>query len=376
MLKETKIGNIPWLHIYGRTGSSTEPLPLFLTGSGIEFCARTGEVWLETEAGFQLYEPWICVLLDGAPVLRMPVPQGRVWLQLLHTLDQTSTHTITVLRETQAMNEDPASFLVLHAVRTTGIFCPTQSKKCRIEFIGDSITSGEGTFGAHGEMNWNSMVFSAAAGYPFLLAQKLRADFRVLSASGWGVLSGCDGNPDHALPLWYSQVCGFAGESNQKYGSADPYNFSRWKADAVVINLGTNDVSAFGQAPFACTDGTPAFCQELDSAGNPAEASLQRLTAACVQFLQLVRQKNPSAKILWVYGMLGSRLHEIFEQAVQTAAQIEHDDNFFYISLPDANDGMLGSRGHPGRESHRRTAAVLQDILGPLLFDESDHGLL
>ena len=37
------------IHIYGRTGSQKMPLPLFWTGSGVEFLVTGTELWMEVE---------------------------------------------------------------------------------------------------------------------------------------------------------------------------------------------------------------------------------------------------------------------------------------------------------------------------------------
>jgi len=34
-------------------------------------------------------------------------------------------------------------------------------------------------------------------------------EFRAVSQRGWGVLSGCDNNPDHNVPSRYEKIYGF-----------------------------------------------------------------------------------------------------------------------------------------------------------------------
>ena len=44
---------------------------------------------------------------------------------------------------------------------------------------------------------------------------------------------------------YYEQVCGVAaGAHNAALGAQQPYDFAAWPADAVIINLGTNDEGA------------------------------------------------------------------------------------------------------------------------------------
>lgn len=46
------------------------------------------------------------------------------------------------------MNADPESVLQINAIETDGEFLPVPERNLKIEFIGDSITSGEGDIGA------------------------------------------------------------------------------------------------------------------------------------------------------------------------------------------------------------------------------------
>lgn len=74
--------------------------------------------------------------------------------------------------------------------------------------MGDSITSGEGTVGAVYEEDWISAFFSAENTYPRMVADALSAEYRVISQSGWGIVTGWDGNVENKIPPFYTQVCG------------------------------------------------------------------------------------------------------------------------------------------------------------------------
>ena len=53
-----------------------------------------------------------------------------------------------------------------------------------------------------------------------LTAKKLEADFRIISQSGWGVLSSWDNDPKCAIPKYYEKVCGVVnGERNEELGA-------------------------------------------------------------------------------------------------------------------------------------------------------------
>ena len=82
-------------------------------------------------------------------------------------------------------------------------------RNLKIEFIGDSITSGEGATSARKrKLNWISMFFSAENNYAVMVSRALNADIRVSSQSGWGVCCGWNNDPNSAIPPIYGQLCG------------------------------------------------------------------------------------------------------------------------------------------------------------------------
>ena len=103
-----------------------------------------------------------------------------------------------------------------------GEFLQLTEPKYRLEFVGDSITSGEGTVGAVYEEDWISAFFSAMNTYPRMVADALSAEYRVVSQSGWGIVTGWDGNVENKIPPFYTQVCGLlTGERNASLGALE-----------------------------------------------------------------------------------------------------------------------------------------------------------
>ena len=251
MLKTIEIQEAKNLVVHGRNGAQRQPLTLFWTASGLEMNLHGSEIWVEFESDFSLYEQWISVILNGAHIARFPLQKGRIWMPVLRGLDAQKTHRIEIIRDVQAMPTDPDCSLRVHAMRYDGELLPVAEKKLRLEVIGDSLTSSEGAIGAKTETDWIAPFFCAAHGYPYLLGQKLNADLRVISQSGWGALTSWDNDPHCAMPLYYDQVCGvLKGEKNAVLGAFEPNDFEAWNADVVVVNLGANDSSAFEQGPW------------------------------------------------------------------------------------------------------------------------------
>jgi len=63
-LKAYSLSEIVNMKIHGRTTGCLSPLTLFWTGSGVEFNARGSELWVEVETDYDVYEPWITILIN------------------------------------------------------------------------------------------------------------------------------------------------------------------------------------------------------------------------------------------------------------------------------------------------------------------------
>lgn len=81
-------------------------------------------------------------------------------------------------------------------------------------------------------------------------------------------------------------------------GAQQPYDFASWPADAVILNLGTNDWNAFHNPPWVDPETGRSFKQTLADDGSFAPADAARLAVAVRNFLVLVRKHNPHAVIV------------------------------------------------------------------------------
>lgn len=364
MLNEYKIAEIPKenYRVWGRTTPSRSPLTLFWTGSGLELNVQAGELWLEVETDYSALEPWASLVLNGAPISRQILPKGRSWLCLFRGLNPEKEKNVRFLKETQAMPGDPQTKVQIHALRTDGPLLPVPELPYKLEFIGDSITSGEGLFGAKEENDWCPMLMSAAHGYPMLTAAQCRAECRIISQSGWGVLSSWDNNPHGVLPRVYTQICGpLEGEVNQALGAHQEHDFSSWQPDVVVVNLGTNDGGALSQPPWQDPDTGESFQQTRDPAGREAFQN------AAISFLRLLREKNPGAYLLWAYGMLGREMAGAIREAVGRYQLETGDRRTAFLLLPDTTEETVGAENHSGKPAHVQAARILSDYIKVIL---------
>ena len=171
----------------------------------------------------------------------------------------------------------------------------------------------------------------------------LGADGEWVSQSGWGVYSDWNQDRRHTLGAIYPQVCAL-----MPAGRTD-YDFAAHPVEAVVVNLGTNDMGALNTTP---------------EAERPARR--EAIAAAVEAFLVQLAAARPGAPILWICGMCGSGLDALLERAVTDAAK-RHGIPAAFRPVPPCPEDDQGSRQHPGWVSHRAAACIVADHLGPLL---------
>ncbi len=208
---EQSVWELPQVRILGRHTHAGDALTLFYTASGIE-CLFTGsELWLELNADYETYEPWISVELNGAWISRFPVAPGHSEVCVFRGMTPGAPKHVRVFKDVQAMSGDERHLLQITALRWAGgDFLPLPAPVYRLEFVGDSITSGEGAIGALPEEDWISAFFSAMNHYARFTADALGAEYRLVSQSGWGILSSWDNDPHCRVLSYYKEVCGLA----------------------------------------------------------------------------------------------------------------------------------------------------------------------
>lgn len=340
------------IHYFGRYGKMRQSFPMFGTGSGVEFMIKVKELWIEVESDYEMYEPWISILLDGAKYSRQMIQRGKTWIQIIQNFDEAIEHKLKIVKDTQAMSGDARCYLRLCNIKVDGIIYSVKEKAMNIEVIGDSITSGEGASGAKSNMEWLPFVFSGVDNYAVMLADELNADYRIISQSGWGVLSSWDGNPNNNIPDYYDYISGFSnGTENIKDGAKELYEFAKWKSDYVIVNLGTNDFSAFSQPSQYLDKYGKLFDQRYENGVMEFESE-KRLKTAIFDFVKKIRKNNPTAKIIWAYGMLGSELNNLIKDVIEEFKLKEVDTKIYFLELEAATPETMGSREHPGYACH------------------------
>lgn len=354
--------------IHGRTDESQYPLPLFFNGSGIEVNATGSELWIDVEVDCDTHEPWIWTALNGAFMSRQMLLPGSYSICLFRSMSPEAVKNVKFFRELQAMSEDSRCYLLIKGFRSDGSFLPVADRRFKLEFIGDSITSGEGTYGAKDDTDWLAMYMGTSRNYARMVSDALNAEYRLVSQGGWGVLCAWDNDPRHNIPSRYEKICGLAeGEMNERLGAGKPYDFQSWKPDAIIVNLGTNDASSFNQPEWTNPVTGETFKQHKEPDGSYHQDDLNRFKQAVIDFLTMIRRNNPSSHIVWTYGMLGYDLTFAITDAMNSYQKATGDINIAFLQLPNTTEETVGSHAHPGEKSHARAAKVIIEYLQTIL---------
>ncbi|MDE5547787.1 MAG: hypothetical protein K2J30_02180 [Clostridia bacterium] len=318
------------VRLFGRTYKSGKQLVFDNAGTGAEFTFYGTEFEAKIISSGDLL--LARVFVDGEETgSLMEFRRGfRKFDYLAQDLTE-GVHTVKIIKATSSQN----GVLSLSEIRTNGkLLRPKQKTPLKIEFVGDSITVGAGVF-APASQDPTIENSDATKGYAYLTAEALGADCSLVATEGictkvkWVLpVSMCD------MYLSKSSVTTAA------------YDFPETAQDVIVVALGTNDSYYMGTDASYTSDAFSADYKEL---------------------ITLVRSKNATAKIVCIYGMMGT--HAPVAQGIQKAIADLDDANVSYFAMPAGTDGA-GS--HPSAQNavaqSAALTAYLKELLGTLSF--------
>ena len=362
-LRKVKIKDDENIKVHGRTIPDRNPVKLMWSGSAIEMNVKCSELYIKLEGCYSEYENWISIVINGGFMARQMLKKDKKWICVFRARNPEKVTNVRIIKDVQAMNADAKHCINVYAVKLDGEILPVEDRPLKMEFIGDSITSGEGTIGVGPDEDWISMFFCHPFSYPYMVAQKLNADYRVISQSGWGVYASWDNHPEYAIPVHYENICSVVPrEEFESYGFHEKNDFSSWQPDIICVNLGTNDDGAFHNEGF--TDPDTGITYKLRMNGDEyVREDIIKVRDAVSGFLKTLRKNNPKAKIYWCFGILGDAMKPVIEEAMDLYKKETDDQNIGYIVLPNTDDDTVGSRMHPGYYAHLKAAdAIVERI--------------
>ena len=371
------------VRLHGRFARHGHGFLMEYSGACAEFFLRGVHASVTLTADHTGREQYVIFEVDGIVTRRFRAKKGtheytvldsHVEGELLDLLKGAKRH-IRIMKDSQANMSGEKGFLRLDAISVDGeVSAPP--KRLKIEMIGDSLTSGEGTIsppmseiGAEFSCDEWCSFYHSWAGF---LSRRLNADWQVVSHGGWGVYCAWNNSRDMAIPPIYDAVCGIVPEpvASQR-GASDLYDFS-FDPDAVVIHLGTNDSYSHSQEAWT-NPRTGETYQTRDPGAPDADGILayhpedfETFVTTTVNFILHVAEKNPRARILWIYGIMGHAFSGVLREAERRVHELGID-RFEYLLLPDTAPAELGAYYHPLFAVHERVAALVEAKLKPYL---------
>ncbi len=334
------------LRLLGRLDPEQDPIALDWTGSGLECRLRGTDLWAELEAPVSAPIMWMIVLADGCPVCRFPVEPGVRFYPLLLGLEGDKSRTVTLMKETQCMPDNPEATVLLRSLRVAGTLEKLPPRERKIEFIGDSLTSGEGALAPRDNEEWVTPWFSARGNYSWYACEALNAERQILSQSGWGACWDWQHEERNNLSDAYERTVGvLKGEAAEKRGCQKAWDFARWQPDIVCIRLGTNDSNGMNLR-------------------DSLAADRETMVTGCLRLIEKVRKNNPNAKIVWI--LPGSDAHPELEREAVERAKAAGMKEIHAFALPDYGPEDYGARAHPNAEWNRMAGRLLADYLRKL----------
>ncbi len=337
----------PGIRMIGRMDISQKPLALDWTGSGLEFRFRGTDCWARLEAPAAAPVMWMIALADGQPITRFPVEPGIRLYPLLMGLEAEQERTVTLLKETQCMPGNPEATVLLHSLRIDGELLQLPVRDLKIEFIGDSLTSGEGALAARDNMEWVTPWFTSRGNYSWYACEALNAERSILSQSGWGVNWDYQHTEKNNMSDAYEYTVGvLEGPEAEARGCRKHWDFSRWQPDIVCIRLMTNDNNGMVERK--------SFEKDRETAVRGA-----------MNLIRKVREHNPQAKIVWILPGSDCR-PELAEEAADRMREKGMKDVYSF-AVPDYGPEDMGARWHPNAEYNKRIGLLLAEFLKTIL---------
>jgi lysophospholipase L1-like esterase len=314
----------PYLQYTGRIDFSNLKAPRFWA-AGVYIEARFSGTFCEVEVRDEVLwgtsHNYIEVSIDGSEPIRIKLTDKINRITVADNLTEAE-HTIIITKGTEAL----IGYLEFIGLRCKTLL-PVKKKSTRkIEFIGDSITSGMANYTK--EIPCDSGVWydqhSAWYSYGAISARELNADYAITSESGIGLIYSCC-NKKLTMPEIYDNI------SISQDSIA--WDFSRFQPDVVTVCLGQND---------------------------GIQDSLS-FTSAYVKFIQSLRNHYPKAKLVCLTSpMADDKLRPVLTRYIQGVVEHcraggEKNLSAYYFTRQYKN----GCGSHPDVEDDKQIAAEL-----------------
>lgn len=185
-------------------------------------------------------------------------------------------HSFLVTKRTEG-EEGATTIKGIELADNGKLLSPPARLKRRIEFFGDSITSGMGNESPDDGPDHLLKDKNNFMAYDAITARNLNAELHVTSQSGIGIMISWF---PFIMPQFYDQLSAVGNNDTQ-------WDFSTWMPDVVVVNLFQND----------------SWLTDREHRLNPNPTDEQRIQAY-IDFVKTIRSKYPEAFIVCALGSM------------------------------------------------------------------------
>ena len=310
----------------GRVDTTSNPAQPRFSWSGTGFVARFSGTSLAAQLSVAGAAQIFKAVVDGAPQPPFTAAPGQATFPLASALP-AGEHTVELYRQTEGPQGDTR--LVGLTVGDGALTDPPAGASRLIEVIGDSISCGYGNLGTLAdtdcfptESHWDT--------YGAIAARALGAEVSTVAASGRGIIRNYGGDTGGTLPKIYA---------NAVTNAATPAWDFHVEPQAVVINLGTNDIS--------------------NGKGDPGMAFRDTYRV----LLETVRAYYPRTFIVCIIAPLlsGSELSTIQAhiRAAVDARVAAGDTKVAFFSIPPQTSDKFACQYHPNVAENQLMADML-----------------
>ncbi len=257
------------------------------------------------------------------------------WYTLCEGLPE-GTHTVKVIRRDANSVPDGSNLTGVSSYEVIDgdtMLTPPALRERKIEAWGDSITCGDGLY----DLGSGKSCSDGWQTYAAYTARALDAELNVISISGNGLICSLFGSKLFELPPRFTRIDEYSSKGK---GKTENWDFSKYQADVVLINLGTND-----------------------SAGVPGNFSFQEFEDEYVRWALEIKEAYPDCIIIGMLGMMNESAVEKLYPSIENAAKRVNDQLGSEVFIPmwmgGISDAKAYDNGHPGVESHKASSAVL-----------------
>jgi len=292
----------PHLQYTGRVDVTNKNAPVVSwpnTSLAANFTGSYLAVTFDDQNGKNFFNAFIDGDLDHPVILQME--KGEHQYVVADHL-KAGKHSVLITKRTEG--EEGATIIKgVSLADHARLLSPPARLKRRIEFFGDSITSGMGDESPDDGVDDQLKDKNSFMSYAAITARDLHAEMHMTSQSGIGIMVSWF---DFVMPQFYDQLNAVGNNDSQ-------WDFSSWTPDVVVINLFQND----------------SWLTDRDKKLLPLPTEEQRIQAY-VDFASTIRSKYPKAYIVCTLGSMdatreGSPWPGYISTAVQRLKQ--HGDN-------------------------------------------------